>query len=233
MNLKVFSNKIVDQIKEDVNNPEIFNNLRLLASFFFRGTKFVSNQEQVEEISNIAAEDMYLKIYKGVEIQNPIAYLYSYRYTYLKEMQKMLYTEVIEAPTYDIKMSVITMCMGSALSIKKDYDKIWLVDYLERIPDKVDSILSKVCRYKKGTSIYSDIYISIILSLYLDDESALFIEQKLHNYFLLMLNKIRNELYEDIKYNLLDSSEFNYDGNLEILLNVLRVSNEEMFISEE
>lgn len=229
--VKAFSDKIRGQIEEDPSNPEIFNNLKLLANFYFRGVKFVNNVQQLEEICNIAAEDMYMKIYKGLDIQNPIGYLYSYRYTYLNEMKKIEYTEVIDAEGYDVAMGILTMCVGSSMSLENSYDVVWIKDYLRRIPKQVDYILDNCCRYKKGTSVYRNIYTSIILSLMCDDVVTFFIESKIYNYFLLMLNKVRDALFDDIKNNLLDNN-LTYDGNLDVLLDILRLSNVDRYIPE-
>ncbi len=229
--IKTFSDKIRKQIEEDPNNPDIFNNLRLLANFYFRGVKFVDNEQQLEEISNIAAEDMYMRVYNGMKLYNPIGFLYKFRYTYFKEMKKIEYTEVIECEDYDMTMGLLNMCVGSSISLENSYDVIWIKDYLQRIPQQVDYILSKCCRYKKGTSIYRNIYTSIMLSLYKDDIIPLFISSKIHNYFLLMLNKVKDELFDDIKNNLLDNN-LTYDGNLDMLLNILRLSNVDRYIPE-
>lgn len=235
MNLKLFSDKIREQIEEDPNNPEIFNNLKLLAHFYFRGTKFVNKEQYLETISNIAAEDMYMKIYKGMDMKNPISYLYSYRYTYLKEMQKLDYPDIIDTQDldygYDMSMAIIQMCSGSSMAFDDDYNIVIIKDYLKRIPNLVDSILSKCCRYNKGTSIYKNIYTSILLSLLKNETVTFFISSTLHNYLLLMLNKVRDELFDDIRNNLLDN-DLRYDGNLEVLLNVLKLSNIDMYIPE-
>lgn len=229
--VKVFSDKIRKQIENDPSDPEIFNNLKLLANFYFRGVKFVNNEQQLDSICNIAAEDMYMKIYNGMDIKSPISYLYSYRYTYWQEMRKFEYSEIIECEDYDTALGVMTMCSGSSITLEHCYDVVWIKDYLNRIPKQIDTILESCCRYKKGTSIYRNIYNSILLSLMQDKIITFFIEFKIYNYFLLMLNKVKDELFTDIKNNLLEH-DVSYFGNLDLLLEILRLSNIDMYMSE-
>ena len=81
-------NNIKKLIEEDINNPEIYNQIYDLVYFWLKRNKKMSYDQDAKEVAQLMAEDLYLKAYQRKSCTFLVR-LYIYKlYILYKSMEK-------------------------------------------------------------------------------------------------------------------------------------------------
>lgn len=201
MRLVDVEKQIKELIAEDVSNPEIYDKIYKLMCMFLNYKKLVSDYSDVDNIALLAAEDLFLKLQRGVVITSWIGYINRCYHAYIRMWRKMSSTEIIDVTTdRKLEEAIIEMCSASSSSesIRQDYNRIYDYEYLENIPKIVERVLGS-SKYIKDTSEYLNAYLSILLSLQKHEYISYNQTEDNKRYTRLIYNKTCDMITENVK----------------------------------
>lgn len=165
MRLIDYENRIKEMVKEDKNNPEIYDWLFNLLYIFFKRNKIIRKDSECVEVAQIGATDLYNKIYNGMEFYALLGYINVVYKAYLYEYRKSYCSEIIDATdNKDLSDAIILMSASSSISQRTNYEKILNQEYIDNLENTIDYILDK-SKYLKWTKIYYNAKMSIMLSM--------------------------------------------------------------------
>ena len=221
MRLITIENNIKQMIIDDINNPELYNEIYKLSYYYLMRRKLLSTAEYASEVAHIMAEDLYMKILSGDTIHSWLGYISKYYHGAIRTWRKMCASEVIEAEdNVDLQNAIINMSISNG-NYNEHYDKILDNIYIESITSIVDFILQN-SRYMEYTDEYLSAKLTILISLI----RGRFIKYNLSsaevNYTRLLYNKVKYTILN----NVVNNSHGNEHSNL-TLLQLYTISNNE------
>ena len=212
--LSEIESELRDLIEKDINNPEIYNKIKELAFRYMKRSKKMNNNEETDEVATLAAEELYMWILNGHRIYNWICYISRCIPRYIIMYRNMTSSEIIDVDGDPmLEDSIVTMSTSGSEDMNySKYNEISDIICLEYIPELVNSILERICRYSQYSSEYLNIYISIIFSL-ADNNNfhTLFLSEEIIPYCRLMFNIVKDKLYCELK-SLYSSNENQYSN---------------------
>ena len=78
MRLITIENNIKQMIIDDINNPDLYNEIYKLSYYYLMRRKLLSTAEYASEVAHIMAEDLYMKILSGDTIHSWLGYISKY-----------------------------------------------------------------------------------------------------------------------------------------------------------
>lgn len=205
MRLIDIENNIKKLVNEDINNPEVYNEIFKLSYLFLMRKRLLSNAEYAEEVAWIMAEDLYMKILSGGQIISWIGYINKYYHGAIRTWRKMYSSEVIDTTgNLDLEEAIIAMSVSNDAEYQNVLDNM----YLSSVTKVIDYVLDN-SKYIEYTHEYTFAKISILVSLLRGE----FIEYNLNdsevNYTRLLYNKVKYSIIKGIKE---DNEQFNSNG---------------------
>lgn len=200
-------NNIKKLISENINNPEIYNQIYDLAYFWLKRNRKVSYDQDAREVAQLIAEDLYLKAYNGKPVYSWLGYISISYLAYIRTWRKDNRSEiidVIERP--DVAEKVLEMCISKDSS--NSYNMVLSDVYIDQINNVIEGILDE-SRIEVFTSRWLNYKVSLQLSL----QRGKFISYRLSegdsNYCSMLYKKLYNKIYEDLTINMK-----NYTSNM-------------------
>lgn len=190
--------EIHSRIEKDRNDPEIYNLIQKLAYGMLSRCKYMDKYEDLIEVSHLVAEDLYMKIYKGIDIHWIIGYISKAKMGYVRQFRKLTDPQVIDTDgNLQLEDNIITMSCAGSRNTHRAYNEVDLLESFDSMPTVIDKIIANSSRYNEFSSSYNNIYISVLLSFINDNwESPIFLDESEEYYFILIYNKVRNDLIE-------------------------------------
>lgn len=174
-----------------VKDPKVYDLIYDLSYRFLRYKKSINNENDIVGISNIIAEELYLKVYNGKKIYKWLSYIDKYKYTAYSIWSSLTGREIIDTDgdlqLYYVMRSIST---SSYATIDKDIDNR---DYIENISNTLDTILYNT-RYNPISIEYMNLKVDIMLSLIKGEYIEYFNNGKQNNYNRLVYNYLLEEL---------------------------------------
>lgn len=165
--LYAIENHVKEMIAEDVNNPEIFFEIKRLALVYLKRYKKMTWGSEAEEVATLIAEDLYLKVSKGTTIYMWIGYIARSCMGYIREFRRMTETEFIDTTGNPVlEEAVVTMSIGGSYDISSGrvLQQLENSESLSIIPNTIVRVMNR-SRYREYTSAYCNSHISILLSI--------------------------------------------------------------------
>ena len=163
MQLIEIENKIKAMVAEDVTNPDIYNQIYKLVYYFFKRRHLITDYKMAEEVSHLAAEELYMKVYNGGEIYSWIGYINRSYQAYIRLWKSLNGSEIIDVSTDEVlKESIVSMCVSDPFS--GSTTEIANLDYIDNLPDVIDKIMEN-SKYYEFTKDYMNARLSIMISL--------------------------------------------------------------------
>lgn len=198
MRLIEIEDNIKKLVEEDINNPEIYNEIQKLAYLYLKRYKKMNKDIEAVEVSHLVAAELYYKIVSGGQIFSWIGYMSKTMIWFIRKYRSMTDTQIIDA-TDDTQLHEAILSMSVRSENDSKYDEI--VDYIavDDIPNIVNRILERTCRYDSDSSEYMNIYMSIMTSLILDRFVTLFVDEDIQPYCRLMYSIIKDKLTSEVE----------------------------------
>lgn len=226
-NLFDLERRVKDVYNRDRTDPELYEAIRQLAEKILVMKGMTRYYDETFEIAHNLATDFYLDISEGkLEVESWTKYirlrLYSYRSQYLWDTRKDILEvdDVVDAHQFksdlsgNFKFNEFTMCE--------------IDDLVHYVPELVRDVYDRSVRYKRNTSEYSNLFISVICALVRsdDDNSNIGVSSSQVPYIKLLRNLIEKRVRVYLKrcsleevsrntelYDLVNPFE-SYDGGL-------------------
>lgn len=201
-------------IEEDVNNPEVYNEIQRLAYLYLKRYKKMNKDIEAQEVSHLVASELYYKVVNGGEIYSWLGYMSKTMIWFIRKYRSMTDTQMIDT-TEDTQLYEAVLDMSVRSSDKDDkYNEI--VDYIavNDLPNIVNRILERICRYDSESSEYMNIHMSIIMSLITDRFVTVFISEEVEPYCRLMYSIVKDKLTAEVE-QLFKSESF--EGNYTLM----------------
>ena len=212
--LTEIENELKQEIEKDRTSEKVYNLIFELVYRYLLRTKKVQNASDLEGISTIAAEDLFMKIYGGGEIRCWIGYIAKTIICSIKNYRSMTDTQIIDATNdSDLRDGVIRMSTSSAENIIEkrsfEFDRVLDSLFCESIPNTVDKILSKICRFNEYSAEYYIIRSAILVTFITDNKVDDFmIPDELYPYYLFVTSVLRDKLKLEMDKDFSNSNLF-------------------------
>jgi len=190
MRLTELEEIIGNQIKENRNNPEIYNNLYSLIYRFLLRKKVCRSSSDANEIACDMTSDLYFKITKGFDCDHIFGYLEKIYHNYISRFYRSL-REVISLDTSDLTKDIIYNRSFT------DYEDAINKVYLSDISKVVDHVMENSCKYKIGSKSYENLKISLIISMIRGKEFSFHLDNEQEFYLKLIITNFKNHVLED------------------------------------
>lgn len=154
-----YESEIRKLVESNPQDPEIYNKLQEMVRMFLLRKKASDSSREIEEVSYTIAGDMFMQIINGEKIDYYLGYLDKIYRPYFKDYyDSRKYLEPYD-PSLDGKRVL------RRFTTTQDYSKVVNKVYFEEVDKIIDQVMEKCCKYRKGTSTYLNLKLSIILSL--------------------------------------------------------------------
>ena len=204
MRLVDLENQIKQMVAENPNNPDVFNKLYDLIYVHLKRTKYVNTDDESRNVALLFAEDLYMRILDGFPLQSYLGYIFKVRIKYVKMYRKMYESEVFDINENSLLRETMFELFGNSGTTHRDYMEIDMYDSIDSLISLIDEILEHSCMYESYTSEYLNIRTSIVMSLITGEETKLFVDERLENYFRLMLVRVKEGILEELYKNNVD-----------------------------
>lgn len=200
-------NNIKKLISEDINNPEIYNQIYDLVYFWLKRNKKMSYDQDAKEVAQMMAEDLYLKAYNGKPVYSWLGYISISYIAYIKAWRKDSRSEIIDAiERPDVAEKLVEMCVSKDTS--NSYNTVLSDVYIDQINNVIDNILED-----SRIEVFSSKCLNYKASLQLSLQRGKFVSYRLSegdiNYCSMLYKKLYNKIYEDLTVGIK-----NYTSNL-------------------
>lgn len=194
MRLVEYEYSIKTRIKKDRNDPDIYQELQRMIYMFLRRKRVGNCPKDVEDISYMIAGDLYMDILEGVEITFFLGYLDKIYKNYVSKFYEGIQGQVPFDPSIDANQVI--------LGNPSTYDYVYARNkiYLEDIQRVVDKVMEDTCKYKPWTPAYSNLKISLMLSILRDEFVSFHLQPEQEFYLKLIIV----QFYQEVKVNGLD-----------------------------
>lgn len=164
-NILALEQEVKKQYALDRSDGHMYETIKDLASAILVVKKLAFNSTEVDEISHMCAEDLFIKInYEGLNIEGWTKYVYyrllQARSQYLWECRKV---EIEINDPIDSNILADTICNQSN-TLQKSINLSEMYDTIESISYEISDIFDKYVRYSKSSIRYSNIKSSILLT---------------------------------------------------------------------
>lgn len=189
MRLIEYEQTIKDLIKENRNNPEIYNLLQEMILMFLRRKRSPGGPQELEEVSYTMAGDIYIKIVAGEDINYFLGYFDKKYKEYFKDYYEVeRYTE-----PYDPSLNDKEIWRRSEGS--QDFSKVLNKLYLKDIGRIVDKVMEESCKYKYQSKEYLNLKLSLMVSILRNSKFEFHLSQEQSFYLKLLIVAF----YEEVK----------------------------------
>lgn len=208
MRLQEYEDQIRDMWKNDRNNPELWELLKLFCYEFFRRKHLMNTEEANHEASEILAEEFYTKLMKGEEIYHLLGYTGLCYHSAIRTYRKMNVHEVIDVVSNpQLEEAIVSM---SASNINEGiYRKALDLDFINYLPKFIEQILEN-----SYYEVDSANYLNAKLSIYLSFIKGTFVKYNISNeeldYVKMLYQNVQNRIKKELTYN----CEIDYLSNL-------------------
>jgi hypothetical protein len=175
MTVPQIEERLTELAENDIQNPEIYELLKQLASICIFQNKYVYGYSDIESVCHDAAADTYMRILNGrTKITKWMYYIErSIQLSYIPNQKKLEHEIINTRPQPNVKKSkpiieedaVINMSAGSAFSISNDFNKVKKMVFLKNIDSLIREVLGTT-KFKKHSKEWLALYTSVTLSLY-------------------------------------------------------------------
>ena len=171
MKLVEYEVLIKKQVAEDLNNPEIYNNLQRMILMFLQRKKVCHCLKDYEDMSYLLAGDVYMKILGGEKIGYFLGYLEKVYRKYAQQYYKDHSSEFIYYDDSDDFADTVFNQFSHY-----DYDCVNNKIYLEKIWKVIDQVMASSCKYDRMSRAYLNLRLSLVLSLLRGRETCFHLE---------------------------------------------------------
>lgn len=192
MRLLEYEVLIKKQVSEDVNNPEIYNNLQKMILMFLQRKKVCRCKQDYEDMSYLLAGDMYMQLLNGETFNYYLGYLEKIHRKYAQQYYKDHSSEFIYFDDSD-NFNDLVGDLGSY-----DYNYIDDKIYLEEIWRTIDIVMNNSCKYDRMSKGYLNLRLSLVLSLLRGEETHFHLEPDQKYYLRLILTNFNSIVKKDL-----------------------------------
>lgn len=203
--------ELKEEIAKDRTSEKVYYLIYELVYRYLMRSKKVHGVSDMEGIATVAAEDLYMKIYNGGEVNYWIGYIAKTIICSIKTYRSMVDTQIIDATNdSDLRDGIIRMSTSNSEGIIEkrnfEYDRILDSMFCESIPETIDSILRKICRYNEYSREFFEIRTAIVVSIITDREIDDFmIDEEFYPYYRfvssVLKDKLKVEMDKDFENN--------------------------------
>ena len=192
MRLTEYEELIKKLVSVDRNNPEIYINLQQMIEMFLRRKKVCNCSKDFQDLSYVIAGDLYLQILDGYNVDYLLGYLekvyrkYAHAYYNESKLSTISYDEAQADPTF--------VQNGSSVY---EYNCVNNKVYLQDIIRVVDEVMMNSCKYEPMSTAFTNLKLSLILSLLRGTEVHFHLNKEQGFYLKLILTNFRRKVVND------------------------------------
>lgn len=209
--LTEIESELKEEIAKDRTSEKVYLLIYELVYRYLMRSKKVHGVVDMEGIATIAAEDLYMKIYNGGEINYWIGYIAKTIICSIKTYRSMVDSQIIDATNdSDLRDGVIRMSTSRSEEIIEkrsiDYERILDSMFCESVPKTIDSILKQICRYNEYSEEFLKIRTAIVVNIITNGCVDDFMIDKdfypyYHFVFSVLKDKLKLEMDKDFEHN--------------------------------
>lgn len=209
--LTEIENELKLEIERDRTSDKVYLLIYELVYRYLMRSKKVRGTTDMEGVSTIAAEDLYIKVSKGGEINYWIGYIARTIISSIKEYRSMNDPQIIDTTDdSDLRDGVIRMSTSRSEEIIEkrsiDYERVLDSMFCESVPKTIESILRKICRYNEYSEEFYKIKTAIMVAIITDGVVDDFmIDKEFYPYYRFMFSvlkdKLKIEMDNDFEHN--------------------------------
>lgn len=181
MRLVEYEQSVKELIKSDRTDPEIYNLLQGMALMFLQRKKACNTAKDAEDISFMLAGDIFMRVIEGEDFNYFLGLLEKIYRSYVTLYYVDNKTEYL---TFDASVDTQRTVYGHSTTY--EYACCANKMYLEEISSVVTKVMESSCKYRKGTPVYLNLQLSLMLSV-LRGRLTTFHLQPEHEYYLKLL----------------------------------------------
>lgn len=216
-------NELKDEINKNVNNPRVYELIYELVYRYLQKTHKVDTEEDRVGVATVAAEDLYMKIYNGGEINYWTGYIAKTIICSIKNYRRMTASEIIDTTDdSDLREGIIRMSTSNSDDVIErrltEHDRILDILFCDSVPGIIYKIVSEVCRYNEYSEEFLQIYTSVCTFILTDGfVDEFMIDENLYSYYKFILNVVK------IKLGIEMDKDFEYQSNVTSNLSQIQV----------
>lgn len=198
MRINDLEKKLKRAIEEDVNNPDVYNMIFELSKYYLKQNKVLSCTIPLEEVAHLMAEELYMKILRGGEINKWLGYMnFAYKQA-VGTWQKMFGREFIDCrDDYDLENAIVSMSVAGGYELTP-FQHLYDNSYIEGLTVQINKLMD-ASRCVEGTSEYMNVRLSLILSMTHGMFVSYHLDDSQRQYANALLNALQIMIRDDLK----------------------------------